>query len=177
MIVRRAVPSDETALTAMMEAFENYLHDIDPAEHTLRPIEALARVAALLVGPEPAFTALIAEKDGVVAGYASVQTILWMDDAAPAVWLSELFVAATFRGQGVGSTLLEAVRAHAREIGGRRIVWTVWDRNAPAMAFYGRQGGEAVAGEMLMTLRTGGGGSPGIVQDGRATAISRFTDN
>jgi GNAT superfamily N-acetyltransferase len=157
MKLRRAVLSDKAALLAMIEAFERHLNAIHPAEHPVRPTEALARAAGLLCGPDPAFIALIAERDGAALGYISFQAILWMDDAAPAVWLSDLFVVEGARGAGVGAALLEGARAHARSIGAQRLVWTVWDRNAPAMAFYGRQGAEAVHGEVLMAMRVGGG--------------------
>ncbi|MFN3616332.1 MAG: GNAT family N-acetyltransferase [Rubrimonas sp.] len=157
MKLRRAVLSDKAALLAMIEAFERHLNAIHPDEHPIRPRDALARAAELLCGPDPAFMALIAERDGVALGYIGLQTILWMDDAAPAVWLSDVFVVEGARGAGVGAALLEGARGHARSIGAQRLVWTVWDRNAPAMAFYGRQGAEAVHGEVLMAMRVGGG--------------------
>ncbi|HEV8025642.1 MAG TPA: GNAT family N-acetyltransferase [Candidatus Nanopelagicales bacterium] len=51
-----------------------------------------------------------------------------------------LAVAPSAWGGGVGSALIDACHAHAREIGARRLAICVRDNNAGAMAMYGRHG-------------------------------------
>jgi chorismate mutase/GNAT superfamily N-acetyltransferase len=68
----------------------------------------------------------VAEVDGVVAGYARM-TETWLDD---------LYVAPPYAGQGVGSTLLDVVKAQ-RPNG--FCLW-VFEMNVPARGFYRQRG-------------------------------------
>jgi GNAT superfamily N-acetyltransferase/chorismate mutase len=68
----------------------------------------------------------VAEVDGVVAGYARVT----------ATWLDDLYVAPSYAGQGVGSALLDVVKAQRP---GGFCLW-VFEMNTPARAFYLRHG-------------------------------------
>lgn len=56
------------------------------------------------------------------------------------LYLDDLCVDASRRGQGVGSALFEAVTALAKERGCGRITLNVWAGNAPAEAFYRSRG-------------------------------------
>lgn len=51
-----------------------------------------------------------------------------------------LAVAPSAWGGGVGSALIDACHAHAREVGARRLAICVRDNNAGAIAMYGRHG-------------------------------------
>jgi GNAT superfamily N-acetyltransferase len=137
-----------------MRAFDEYLRAIDPAQHALRSEAVHARVAALLTGPDPAAQAWLAEGQGGPVGYLAASFILWMDDAALAVWVSDLYVAPEARGAGAGRALMDAARAAGAARGARRLVWTVWRLNAPALAWYRRLGAEPVDDEILLTLST-----------------------
>jgi GNAT superfamily N-acetyltransferase len=139
-------------LLALMQGFERHLNAIDPAEHAIRPDAALAGAAARMLGPEPVGCVLLAERGGAAVGYAAFAPVMWMDDRAPALMLSDLYVDAAARGAGVGRALMAALAGEARAVGARRVIWTVWRRNAPAFAFYRALGAEAVAGERLMSL-------------------------
>ena len=70
---------------------------------------------------------LVAERDGVVAGFLAV-------DAEGLV--AGLFVAAAWRGQGVGSALIDAAKALRPE---GLSLWA-FEANAPALRFYARRG-------------------------------------
>ena len=67
------------------------------------------RVRADGFGPEAAFTPLVAELDGAVAGYVFFVLGYNTDLAAKAMWLHDLFVVPSARGRGVGSALMAAV--------------------------------------------------------------------
>ncbi|MEG4169026.1 MULTISPECIES: GNAT family N-acetyltransferase [unclassified Microcoleus] len=60
--------------------------------------------------------------------------------AQPCLWLDDLFVQAPMRGMGVGTALLKYLAKIAESTNCGRIEWTVNTANAPAIAFYERQG-------------------------------------
>jgi len=68
----------------------------------------------------------LAEVDGAVAGYARMT----------ATWLDDLYVAPPYAGQGVGSALLELVKAQRP----RGFCLWVFEMNTPARGFYRNRG-------------------------------------
>ena len=68
----------------------------------------------------------VAEADGAVVGYARM-TAMWLDD---------LYIAPPYAGQGVGSALLDLVKAQRPD---GFCLW-VFEMNTPARAFYQRHG-------------------------------------
>jgi len=117
------------------------------------------RVRADGFGPEAAFTPLVAELDGAVAGYVFFGTGYNTDIAARAMWLHDIFVIPAARGRGVGHALMAAVAAETVRMGGGSLEWGVHSANAGALEFYkrlGAVGGEAkimgVAGQRLCAL-------------------------
>lgn len=91
-------------------------------------------------GPDPAFSALLAEEDGAVVGYAMFHPAYNSDVAARELWLVDLFVVAAVRGRGVGRALLAAVAAEALRRGAATLSWGVRSSNDVARAFYERIG-------------------------------------
>jgi len=91
-------------------------------------------------GPEAAFTPLVAELDGVVAGYAFFTVGYNTDVAARTVWLHDISVVPEARGRGVGRALMAAVAAEALRVGCAALEWGVHTGNVAALAFYRRLG-------------------------------------
>lgn len=149
----RPARPDESALLAEMA------NDLN--EHVGihgRPFTA-DRVHADGFGAEAAFTPLIAELDGDVAGYVFFTLGYDTDIAARAMWLHDIFVRPGARGRGVGHALMAAVAAETLRLGGRALGWGVHSANAGALEFYrrlGAGGGEArimgLGGEKLRAL-------------------------
>jgi chorismate mutase/GNAT superfamily N-acetyltransferase len=83
-------------------------------------------VRSWLAGRLRADDVWVAEVDGVPAGYARFTS----------TWLDDLYVAPSYAGQGVGSALLDLVKAQRP---GGFCLW-VFEMNAPARAFYARRG-------------------------------------
>lgn len=82
----------------------------------------------------------MAEADRRVVGYASFVPGYNTDLAARELWMLDLFVAARWRGHGVGRALVSAV---AREAVRRRLTcveWGVRGDNTRATRFYRRLG-------------------------------------
>ncbi len=79
---------------------------------------------------------MIAEWDGLPAGFAlffaNYSTFL----AAPGIYLEDLFVRPEFRGKGIGKALLLHLAGIVLERGWGRLDWSVLDWNEPAIDFY-----------------------------------------
>jgi len=74
--------------------------------------------------------------------------------------ISDFFVRQGARRQGAGRALFQRAQDIARARGCRRMEWTVWNINAPAIAFYRAMGAEAVSDELPMGLAIGGKPQP-----------------
>jgi GNAT superfamily N-acetyltransferase len=90
---------------------------------------------------EPRYAhALMADWDGVPAGFAlyffNYSTFL----CRPGLYLEDLFVRPAQRGHGIGLALLTALEQRAREAGCGRLEWSVLDWNETAIEFYRRFG-------------------------------------
>jgi len=93
-------------------------------------------------GPQPYYSCLIAERDGVPAGFAFYffDYSTWL--GRPGIYLEDIFVHPEFRGLGIGKALLQRVAAIAIEKGCARLKWQVLDWNTPAIDFYRAMGAE-----------------------------------
>jgi GNAT superfamily N-acetyltransferase len=98
------------------------------------------RIAADGFGPQAAFTPLVAEIDGGVAGYAFISVGYNTDLAARSMWLHDLFVVPAARGNGVGRALMAAVAAETLRAGCASLEWGVHAANRGALEFYRRLG-------------------------------------
>ena len=87
-------------------------------------------------GPEPAFKALVAERDGDLVGYAVYYTGYDTDTATRGVYLADLFVHERVRRRGVGRALVGAVAETCRASGGRWMFWSVLRHNKVGRRFY-----------------------------------------
>jgi len=94
-------------------------------------------------GPDPIFRAIIAEQDGQPAGFAVFFTSFstWTGSG---LFLEDLFVRETFRGQGVGKALVCHVAQIAQREGHRTIRLDVLDWNESAIRFYRSLGADYV---------------------------------
>ena len=82
----------------------------------------------------------VAEKDGVLCGFAVLHHIVRPETPFMKVRdyldIDEFCVDSAFRRQGVGTALIAFVRAHAKERGFSRIELNMWEFNRDALAFY-----------------------------------------
>lgn len=90
---------------------------------------------------EPRFAhALIAEWEGVAAGFALYFFNYSTFRCRPGLYLEDLFVRPAHRGRGLGLALLKELERRARELKCGRFEWAVLDWNQPAIDFYRRYG-------------------------------------
>lgn len=134
--LRAAQPADAPALAALLQGigwFDRFA--------TGHPDAHAAQLAPLLA-PSPHQLQLVAcDAQGQLIGYCAVH---WLPIAILQGWegyVSELFIADSARGSGVGSQLLDQVTAAARSRGCRRL-WLVNNRQRDSYhrGFYARQG-------------------------------------
>jgi GNAT superfamily N-acetyltransferase len=146
--IRKATPDDaETLQDLILElaAYEQLLDEAEPSVDLLR--EHLSEEA--LTGCE----ALIAETDrGVAVGFAlffhNYSTFL----TNAGLYVEDLFVKSTYRGEGLGFALFRRLAEIAEERGCRRMDWAVLDWNDEALDFYEEVGAEPLDDWTTMRL-------------------------
>lgn len=89
-------------------------------------------------GHTPAFSALIAEYEGKIVGYAVFYRGYDTDNASRGVFLADLYVRLDCRRKGVGRALVAGVAEHCRKEEARWMFWSVQKRNRAARKFYRR---------------------------------------
>lgn len=128
--LRAATVADLPLILRYIRALAEYerLSDQVVADETL--------LATHLFGARPAAEVLLAELDGVPAGFAlyfhTYSTFL----GRPGLYLEDLWVEPACRRRGVAHALLSALARLALERGCGRFEWSVLDWNAPAIRFY-----------------------------------------
>ena len=78
----------------------------------------------------------VAELDGAVVGFCSVQTLISTAEGGPAGLVEDVVVAAPHRGQGIARALLTAASIWAALRGISRLQLLADRDNHPALAFY-----------------------------------------
>ena len=98
MIIRIATPADAGDLARMNAAFNGVS-------------DSAAQIAARLVACADIETAILAELDGQVGGFACVRVVPCVLYAEPYAELTELYVEPAFRRRGLGRALIALRRA------------------------------------------------------------------
>jgi GNAT superfamily N-acetyltransferase len=133
-VIRSATEADLPLILELIEGLADY----ERLRHECRATIPLLRDS--LFGPHPAAEVLIAEHEGVPAGFAlyfhNYSTFL----AQRGIYLEDLFVKPAFRGRGIGHALLVRLAQVAIERQCGRLEWAVLDWNESAIGFYQRLG-------------------------------------
>lgn len=129
LIIRRATPADAPALIRLNA--EN-----NDVRCTVADMQARLQVAAA------AEQALLAEQAEWVVGYLCLRLLPQICDSAPYAEVSELYVAAAARRQGVAQALMAQAVALARAAGAKELILMTGFRNSTAQRFYLAQGFE-----------------------------------
>jgi GNAT superfamily N-acetyltransferase len=129
-VIRPAVPADVPALVQLVR---------DLAEYERAPEEAVATEAQLhdvLFGAQAAVFCDVAEVEGEVVGLAVwfLSFSTWL--GRHGIYLEDLYVTPSRRGEGHGKALLATLARHCVERGYGRLEWSVLDWNTPAIDFY-----------------------------------------
>lgn len=148
--VRLATIDDVVPLTDIMLAMERH-YEVDGI-----PDPALARekIAAALFGPAPLAIAFLALDAGATIGVALACWLFPTKSFRPGLFLKDMFVVETRRGQGIGRALLAAVVRHAEAHAQPRVDWTTDLGNASAAGLY-RKLGASVEDKLFFRVREG----------------------
>ena len=133
MNIRTATAEDVDLLMSLVERLEAELPALpyaeDPAEFERRKVERMVSDGV----------ALIAEEDGNAVGYALAR---YGDHGPTTVYVSDLWVDSSARGQGIARELIRRVSEAAAAHGSTHVVLDVDSKNTAAIAFYERLGFE-----------------------------------
>jgi GNAT superfamily N-acetyltransferase len=132
--VRAAEEADVELVYALIVALAEYEN---APEQVVGTPELLRK---WLFGDDPAAEALIAEVDGVPAGFALFHGTFSTWECQPGIWLEDLFVLPDHRRYGVGGRLLSQLAKITLERGYTRLGWTALDWNEMALSFYRKIG-------------------------------------
>ena len=148
LVIRKATRGDVPTILGLVRELAAYERE---------PDAVIATEADLVrdgFGDRPAFEVLIAEDDGVSIGFAFYFFTYSTWVGRKCLYLEDLFVKPTHRGQGAGLALMRALAKVAVEADCRRFVWAVLDWNEPAIGFYERLG--AAVMRQWLTVRLEG---------------------
>jgi GNAT superfamily N-acetyltransferase len=123
------------ALIGELAEFERLAHEVAVTEATL---------AAALFGPRPVAEAAVARVAGEAAGFALYFRNFSTFIGREGLFLEDLYVRPSHRGQGVGRALLAHVAAIAAARGCGRMEWAVLNWNRRAVDFYQALGARPV---------------------------------
>lgn len=118
------------AVVAIDAACKQQLHraGVPASEEPARGVAGIAKLTKQ-------HNVLVADADGVVAGYAA-----WRDESPGVAYLEELAVKPELQHHGIAEKLVEAVRAEASALSLPILLTRVWTRNAPGEAFLTKNG-------------------------------------
>lgn len=152
--IRAATRADVTTILRFVRDLAAFEREPDAVEATK------ATLAEALFGEHPAAEAVIAELDGMSAGFALFFHNFSTWTGKRGLYLEDLYVAPEARGRGLGRALLGHLAAVALDRGCGRFEWAVLDWNVDAIAVYRAIGAEPldewivqrVTGDALLRL-------------------------
>ncbi|MEO7909079.1 MAG: GNAT family N-acetyltransferase [Roseiflexaceae bacterium] len=132
MIIRLATPADADDLARMNAAFNGVL-------------DSAAQIAASLVACAEIESALVADLDGQIGGFACVRVVPCVLYAEPYAELTELYIEPQFRRRGVGRALIAYAEQLARTRGAADLLIMTGVDNTAAQALYRAMGYDTYA--------------------------------
>lgn len=133
--IEHADAGDIGSLVSLLKVLFSIEQDFSPNEAAQR-----RGLELLLASPDQGQIFVARHPVAGVVGMVSAQRVISTAIGAPSVWVEDMVVREPFRGQGVGSLLLDQVREWAVSKGAGRIQLLADADNAPALDFYRRQG-------------------------------------
>jgi len=86
-------------------------------------------------GNTPVWWGFVAEADGLIIGFA-LYYVRYSTWKGCKMYLEDILVTEEWRGKGIGTLLMDALIAEAKEKGFQGITWQVLNWNEPAINFY-----------------------------------------
>jgi len=133
--IRRAVKEDCARLLELITELAIYEKAPDDVTVTLEHFTESG------FGKNPVWWTFVAEIDGVIQGFA-LYYIRYSTWKGQAMYLEDIIVTETMRGNKIGKLLFDRLIEEAREKKFNRIIWQVLDWNEPAINFYKKYNAE-----------------------------------
>ncbi|MGV0757158.1 N-acetyltransferase family protein [Empedobacter brevis] len=133
--IRKAVEADSEKVWILMRelaVFEKYI-DV----FAITP--EIVKERGFCKNP-PDFYCIIAENKDQIVGMLVYYFLSYTAQNRPAIYMKELYVDKSYRGQNIGEQLMDALKAEANLNGCKQIKWTVADWNEGGKNFYERLG-------------------------------------
>lgn len=129
LVIRDATAADEAAWRGLWEQYLAF-YKVDLAE------DVTAHTWAHILDPSSRVAMRVAEVDGTLAGFAihHFHDSTWVK--TPDCYLEDLFLDATYRGQGIGRALIDDLIAITKAMGWSRLYWHTDRDNATARKLY-----------------------------------------
>jgi ribosomal protein S18 acetylase RimI-like enzyme len=147
--IRDITPEDAEPVARMWEDFGRYLRDLGDTDEQNFGVDAILRDG---FGPDPAFSGIIAERDGQPCGYLLYHFGYDVDRAMRLMFVIDLWVDTAARRHGIGRALMREAAARCRARGGRELLWAVFAPNRLAIDFYQQLGAEFLKSLKFMHL-------------------------
>jgi GNAT superfamily N-acetyltransferase len=133
ILFRFAEPDDSALVLEFVRSLAEY-------ERLQNSLEATEEHYRKYIFDEKAAEVIIAEYDGVPAGFALFFRNFSTFTGKPGLYLEDLFVKPAYRGRGLGKLFLAFLARLAVDRGCGRFEWTCLDWNEPSITFYKSQG-------------------------------------
>ncbi|MDI1240813.1 MAG: GNAT family N-acetyltransferase [bacterium] len=153
-VIRRAKPGDEIAVaTFAIKLFDLHAGYDRERFSTFADIDGAARFYRSRFD-RPDSAVLVAEVFNEVVGFAYIERdeLNYAELLENGAWLHDIFVEKAARSQGVGKALIEAAAAVARELGAKKLLLTVADKNLSGQRFFSNAGFRQTMIEMTLNL-------------------------
>jgi len=132
--IRTALRSDVPEILGMMRDFAEFENLLDSFNVTAESL------TGAMCGPEGFVHLLIAEDEGRPVGYMLFYPCFASFSGQTGLYLEDIYIKQSYRGQGIGEEMLRRLAQIARERGCERIDFQVLDWNTPAINFYEKLG-------------------------------------
>jgi len=144
--VRSATPEDAKIIAQLSTEFDDYLRSLGDQNPKIFDIPTYLRDG---FGVEPAFSGLVAEANGEVVGYLLYHPGYDIDRGGRVLYIFDLFVREGARRKGAGRALMEKVADICRRAGGYELIWSMYEPNKLAKAFYEHLGAQYLPEDMV----------------------------
>lgn len=127
--IRKAVKGDCAAMMDLIKELAVFEKAPEQVSVTLNHFEESG------FGGNPVWWAFVAEVEGKIIGMA-LYYIRYSTWKGQRMYLEDIIVSEEYRGNGVGSQLMDVLIAEAKEKSFSGMLWQVLDWNEPAINFY-----------------------------------------
>lgn len=114
--------------------------------------DVTAHVRDVILAPGTSCETVVGEVNAKPVALATFAVLYPAPGVSGVLYMKELFVDESVRGEGVGDAMMRAMARLARERGCTRMDWTAETSNPGAIGFYDRFGAERVADKVYFRL-------------------------